>query len=1102
MNFSVSHNDVDITNLIIEYQTQHQICSGVGALQLTIPLKARTFNPYDTIKIYENGNLSGTFYVSEITDDFQAGQTQILAQDGSKKLADYYFADNTYYTTPTTCKFWIEKLLNEAGVNYQFVVTGSGNLIPPNTPLGPGNAFELITSLLQQSGWYITFDQNNTAIIGKIVVDEEPSITVYDNEILNLSYTRDSEMLRNKAIVWGNVDTRTMETVTAKAEKWTGYEMTSMDWRAVIVASPYIYYKEDAQAIASLLVKEFAKITEVKSIDVAGFISARIADTIGVESRYWSGIGLVTTKRVYVSSKGIVTNLVIDERCPRIFTYFGSKFVYLGTDGAGVWKKPISYPYATWINFSSGIDEDDLVIRDLSVYRGVFCCIGGNNVYRRTSASSWKKLKIPVESAIPVGCKVTESQIYVLATNYAIGKTYIISYSRSGTPIASTELYADGFIGDIIGYDIDSLDERPIVSAKLDTYYFEPNTENNTLKGITAPGSVVGIFDGYLYTVNFAYGRTEIFKVSENFQYKYEFYSAWPPFSFDIATVTGNILTCIQFDLAWDGSAWKYLVTRREFNLATLSYSATTEYIGDVGYNLGSYQPMGYLNDKEHAIRITKVPQFYDQQGGILVSVYDVNLNSVSKTFFDSYEYLDSVYEQNGRFYITITKRSPEFLFNDLPENPNPGTYLVTSYYKVTGNFIVISYYNGNLSYSESPDIIWDFSESKYVSFSPGFGWFSVCGNMCQIAQLIYANLKDSLFDTPVVELSLVTHYDLVYKDYLQNKDCKCEAENINTEIQYYGIDANLTSKRPRTLSDLGIDLNNDGLGGTTHWYFNFLVNGNQLWYMKRIGNYDYLVSMNVLTKQVYAYCVLDRWFYSYQSEPEVISYDERPYLPFSNSGFLLYKGYLGTIPGYAAVPIYSIINYILLQGSKFIDDHHTPFVLELKNSKILEVPTNLSGIYIPTFYKSYSGKFPDDIRYSIASGYPIPNGVIGSGFDELDNYWDLNNYDAAINLTDAKFYSLDLTNVTPAASGLIYIVANGKLVTVDIPEKLIVAEEALPSGFYPYKVEVLASETGIFVAGSGQFYEKTAYTNGMYYPASGGMPNVMPTVLRTDDAV
>lgn len=1093
MNFDVIHNNTSIKNLVIEYQTQRQICSGVGSLQLTVPIKSRSFNPYDQLKIYENEKLVGIFYVSEIVDDFQTGETLILAQDGSKKLSDYYFADNSYYTTPTTCKFWIQKILDEAGIDYQFTVSGSGNIIPPNTPIGPGNAFELVTSLLQQSGWYIVFDQNNVANIGKIIVDEEPKLTFFDDQILNLTYSKDSDMLRNRAIVWGSVDTRTMETVSAKAEKWTGYEMTSMDWRTVVVASPYIYYKEDAQAIANLLVKEFAKITEIKSVDIAGFTDVTVGDTVGIESKYWSGIGLITTKRVFVSNRGVITNLVIDERCPRIFTYFGSKFVYLGTDGAGVWKKPISYPYATWINFSGGIDEEDLVIRDLSVFRGVFCCIGGNNVYRRTSASLWKKLTLPEQNIIPTGCKVTESFIYVIGTKINDETTVILTYSRSGNLISQTDFYVNNVSSSVIGYDIDYIDGKVLVTGKLSERHFEPNTEDNTLLGNIAPESPIGIFNGYLYTFTKGYNYTDIYKIGENDQYRYRFYGIEVPNG--AAVLESNILTITRFQsIIYSNNVININIQKVIFNLATMTYSQSTETvnipISSQILSVCGTQKVGILY-RINKIILTIATENYAIFVCLIVSSTGIDVRYTYSAYdFGSYTASINVYSPVIWFVTSETEITSgitfglrQFVYSD--DN--------WSYFNDSAKiyFVELDIRDDLFSSVQSlklPDV-----STKQANRNPGA--CNECTNPFTIGLYQFSAFNFN-------RLNLTPFFKLIYATDSIRPQGQCTVTNTTYINKVYDQYGNELSTEPDVVPETD---NNQIPGNTILWFSTRFVNYGRYWYIKGVvDNYGqltdaYLVDYNLYSHSVYAYVKLELYFRSYMSYPKITINQDYVGNEFYYSNFvMLWADYLYT----HAIPISGILSYFLAANNTIIDNNHRPSIIEVKNNKILELPTGLSGIFIPTFYKSFSGKFPDDIRYSIASGYPIPSGIIESGFDELDNYWDLDVLGAAINLTDAKFYTLDLNNITPAASGLIYIVANGKLVTVDIPEKAFVSQEALPSGFYPYKVEVLANEMGIFVAGSGQFYEKTPYTNGLYYPASGNIPNVMPTVLRTDDAI
>ena len=134
MNIIVKHNGLDITSSVISYNIEKKICSGVGSLEIEI-VSGGSYNPWDIIEIWEDSNKKGKFFVSKILDDV-VGTTVLSCLDNVKRLQDYYITESYLIDYPSTCRYWIEKFLDEAGAPYTFTVDGYGSLISNNTSLG------------------------------------------------------------------------------------------------------------------------------------------------------------------------------------------------------------------------------------------------------------------------------------------------------------------------------------------------------------------------------------------------------------------------------------------------------------------------------------------------------------------------------------------------------------------------------------------------------------------------------------------------------------------------------------------------------------------------------------------------------------------------------------------------------------------------------------------------------------------------------------------------------------------------------------------------------------------------------------------------------
>jgi hypothetical protein len=138
----------------------------------------------------------------------------------------------------------------------------------------------------------------------------------------------------------------------------------------MVISNNNIPNKSSAYSIANVLIKEFARATITKELTLDGARNYTLGEMLRVSSDVWGGRGLITTFGVTMDRNGLVTNVVLDERCPRLFGFFDfGDYVYVGTFGDGVWRKHIKFD-PTWYNFSTGLTS--LEITDLHINNGVF----------------------------------------------------------------------------------------------------------------------------------------------------------------------------------------------------------------------------------------------------------------------------------------------------------------------------------------------------------------------------------------------------------------------------------------------------------------------------------------------------------------------------------------------------------------------------------------------------------------------------------------------------------------------------------------------------------------------------------------------------------
>lgn len=391
MNVQILHNSVDITTYVTEYNREQNICTSIGLFDVQISLTCpRTFNPGDTIVLYEGGIKKGTYYASILSDEESGSFHTLNCQDGSKRLSDYFIARSYLINYPSNTKYWISKFLTEAQVSYTYDVDGSGGLLSNNTSLGMQSCYEQIVQLLQMSGWYMYFDADNTAHIGELNKDvDDIAEDLQRNEILNIKVMKHDQMLRNRAVVWGNADPITGAWVFANLQTITKWNYGTKDLRAVVVSNSNIPNVSTAYTLAKKVLNEFARITVEKELEVAGAKDVVIGDFVYVNSNIYSGSGLVTSIGSTLSQEGLVTNMILDQRCPRLFGYFNfGDYVYVSTWGNGVWRKHIEYDH-TWYNYSTGLVE--LKISDLYKNNNLLSCVteAGVAYYSKDFIGSW-----------------------------------------------------------------------------------------------------------------------------------------------------------------------------------------------------------------------------------------------------------------------------------------------------------------------------------------------------------------------------------------------------------------------------------------------------------------------------------------------------------------------------------------------------------------------------------------------------------------------------------------------------------------------------------------------------------------------------------------
>lgn len=441
MNVQVIWEGSDITHHTVEYTRQHDICTGIGSLDLIIEANTNfNFNPWNSIIIKEEGTQVALYNITSTEKTSPDGTYIIAAQDNSKRLTDYFIDHEYTAETLSNTRTWIELILSEAGiVNYSINTISTGEPVTIGSQFGLRPAYDAIINLLQLSGWYMYFDSNGTCQIGELNTNKTPVHNFHDTTTLEIRTIKNDKMLRNRVYVWGSFEENT-GWVYAKAETYLPwFRDDGEDWRSVVYQNSAIYYYSTAIKMANKMLSEFSKQTPEKEIHVVGLHpDLHVGVYIKSLGTYGTGVGQVTSYVVNVNAEGgATTTLIIDKRCPRLFgiSDIKSQFIYIGTDNSGVYRKGLDSGY--WSAYN--INLDTAHIRDLSAYDNVLSAVTNDGKLYINKTGGWTQYSIPTQlTDAKTGSGISTASGYFIATSSDVN----YSFSGSGTFAGITAVFS------------------------------------------------------------------------------------------------------------------------------------------------------------------------------------------------------------------------------------------------------------------------------------------------------------------------------------------------------------------------------------------------------------------------------------------------------------------------------------------------------------------------------------------------------------------------------------------------------------------------------------------------------------------------------------
>jgi len=196
------------------------------------------------------------------------------------------------------------------------------------------------------------------------------------------------------------------------------------------------------------MLKEFTQIKDEKTLLVLNDYNLQLGEILKVNTKYWAGRGLITGLTASMSKDGLVFQVTLNKKCPRLFTFFSNYppieegfYVYIGTAGAGIWRKYVNS--STWGNDSSGLEDLDIV--DLAIRNGNFATVASDGyLYTRSSElGSWNKY-IPPDLRDVSGVTYSNMNLRAVACSTDMNDNIIAGYNYVPSGIMASGVMVSG----------------------------------------------------------------------------------------------------------------------------------------------------------------------------------------------------------------------------------------------------------------------------------------------------------------------------------------------------------------------------------------------------------------------------------------------------------------------------------------------------------------------------------------------------------------------------------------------------------------------------------------------------------------------------------
>lgn len=474
----------DVSDCVTGLEHHHSICEVMATGNVYLEQAAAPeIEPYDTIVIHEQGVKTFTGYVVAVRYERLPYSITVEFADPVIKLQDCWTTE-VYTTHDETVRYWIEFFCDIAGVDYYFdtnLAVGIAGFVPKDNTFEYSSCLDLIKRLTDINGYWmystpdgvIHFSQGHPVAV---TLDFSTGDDVFD-------FRREQSITktRNRAVVLGKYPISADASVDGPAE--LDYEKTS------VVASPYV---TNAQQLANRLVRAFARVEDKKILEIDGDPNVTLAQFAHIYDS-WSGLhrnSQVTSFDTSITDRLYTQRVILDEECPRVWTYVGLSQPRLAAFNYGTGAHLLSVDNS-WADRNDGLQGADILDNhgvvdnvhssgeyDLdmwtTVYEHVYRTTDSGDNYTTTMPSgsldnSWFDVSPPEAS----GCNFLQT----MPSAYDTEKNYILAQYQeqdTGNQLYRGYLFVASGVSDIItwsgvslgGYSVNPLNADELFASR------------------------------------------------------------------------------------------------------------------------------------------------------------------------------------------------------------------------------------------------------------------------------------------------------------------------------------------------------------------------------------------------------------------------------------------------------------------------------------------------------------------------------------------------------------------------------------------------------------------------------------------------------------